>query len=227
MSVETHRVLIGACGWKHSDWLQNFYDEDLPEDWQLGFYSNEFSVVYVPTIDWIDNLEMDEWSDNVSESFRFIFEVSASLLRDEDAFLSAITKVKALNELCLGFVFQLDQTICDDVSLFQSRYEAANMVAAVCVNVQNIIISNEFEQGLLKKNISQLWNGKDTESLGFRGGLSISRVKCNGLAMRDLRDVLETCLAASNEGCISVLILEGEPPSLEMLRNADTLLNLL
>jgi hypothetical protein len=45
--------------------------------------------------------------------------------------------------------------------------------------------------------------------------------------MKELRKVLEVNLSASSEDCISVLFIDGSPPSLALLRNADILLNLL
>lgn len=228
MSIEIHRVAIGACGWKHSAWLNEFYSEDLPNDWQLGFYSNEFSVVYVPAADWLEHLDLDDWVDDVTESFRFILEVPSQLLSDETAFTAALNKVKSLKTACLGFVFQLEQAISHDVVLFQSRYDAARTIAPVCVDKQGIVIPKELEHALLKNNISEVWNGIGEENSSLaRGSLAITRVSSEGLDMRRLRTVIETCLSVSNEDCVSVLILDGEPPSLEMLRNADILLNLL
>lgn len=105
MSVETHRVLIGACGWKHQAWLDDFYDDDLPEDWQLGFYSNEFSVVYVPASDWIDEPGLDEWKDEVAETFRFILEIPADVIQDPQRFSEILTKVKNWEIYVLGWYF--------------------------------------------------------------------------------------------------------------------------
>lgn len=233
MSIETHRVVIGACGWKHQAWLNDFYAEDLPEDWQLGFYSNEFSVVYVPAADWLDVSDITEWSEDISETFRFILEIPASCLQDERCFSEALKKAASLGEFCLGLVFQLDQSICDDTRLFQSRLEAAQAITAVCVDKRGIILSDEFKHMLLMLNISEVWNGqqqnnKSVDDLGLtRGGLAISRVSGEGLDAVELRKVIEVCLAASSENCISVLCIEGNPPSLEILRNADIILNLL
>jgi len=228
MSIETHRVVIGASGWKHAAWLDEFYSEDLPEDWQLGFYSNEFSVVYVPASDWVERPDLEEWLDDVSEFFRFILEVPAQVLSDDAAYMAALKNAKSLDEFCLGFVFQLDTSICKEPVLFQSRYKEASAIATVCVDKQGYECSGDFEQILLENNICELWNGTGSEIKGLgRGRLAITRIASEGLDMRSLRAVIETCLSVSNDDCVSVLIVDGEPPSLETLRNADTLLNLL
>ena len=229
MSIETHRVVIGAAGWKHAAWLDSFYSDDLPEEWQLGFYSNEFSVLYVPAADWLNETELADWMEDVSDSFRFILEVPAKILSDKAAFIDALNKAKQLNKFCLGFVFQLEQSICDDISRFSFCCEAAQIIAPVCLDANDIIFTNELKAILVSNNITEVWNGDLTaKALGLsRGRLAVSKVAAENLDMRHLRAVMETCLSISNDGCISVLILEGDPPSLEMLRNADTLLNLL
>lgn len=233
MSIETHRVVMGACGWKHQAWLEDFYSEDLPEDWQLGFYSNEFSVVYVPASDWISEPDLSEWVEDIVDSFRFILEIPDNALNDELLFNALLDKAKTLSEFCLGFVFQLNQNICADTPLFLSRFDAAQTIAPVCVDKRGMILSDEFKNILLKHNISEVWNGQyqdneSAESLGLmRAGLAITHVSGEELDMASLRKVIEVCLSASSENCISVLCIDGNPPSLEMLRNADIILNLL
>ena len=233
MSVETHRVLIGACGWKHPSWLNDFYSDDLPEDWQLGFYSNEFPVVYVPSTDWLDADDFDDWVEDVADSFRFILEIPSSVLTDNDTFSSVLTKIKSLSEHCLGVVLLLDQSTPDDAQLLNDALMQLQGLTSVCVESKELNLSAEIQSILLKQNVSATWDGQfkegdSAESLGLmRGDLSISHVSSENLDMPTLRKVLEICLESSNEEHTSVLCIDGEPPSLEIIRNADILLNLL
>ena len=228
MSVETHRVLIGSCGWKHSSWLDDFYSEDLPEDWQLGFYSNEFPVVYVPMADWINEDDISEWAEDVADSFRFILEISADILNDESRFAIALDNAKELGDLCLGLVFQLNSTISNDISLLKENITLGQAIAPVCVDSYGISLNDEIGKILLKHNVSEVWNGEsESYDASKNGSLFVSRVSSESLDMKALRKVIEGCLAASSDDCTSVLCLDGDPPSLELIRNADILLNLL
>ena len=233
MSIETHRVVIGACGWKHSGWLNDFYSDDLPEDWQLGYYSNEFPLVYVPASEWLNVPDLSEWRHDVSDVFRFVLEIPAQTLIDAQAFSAALTTAKSLAEFCLGIVFQLNQSICDDTQLFQARLAETQAVAPVCVDKQDCILSAQFKKVLHKQGIAEVWHGElqsneSAESIGLtRGSLAISRVSSEDLTMPALRKVIDICLMASSDKRISVLFLDGAPPSLEVLRKADILLNLL
>lgn len=233
MSADTHRVLIGACGWKHKAWLNNFYSDDLPEDWQLGFYSNEFPVVYVPASDWLDasgqvSADLDEWTEDVSESFRFILEFPASVLSDEPSLKAVLNQVKVLDKFCLGFVFQLSQPLLDKTELLSKHIVAAQEVASVCIDNQGLMLSDELQTLLIKKGVSEVRHG-ESQAKGDLATTSLAVTHIDGgeLDMMGLRNIIEDCLSKSNEECISVLCLDGEPPSIETLRNADTLLNLL
>lgn len=233
MSVETHRVLMGTCGWKHQAWLNDFYSDDLPEDWRLGFYSNEFPVVYVPAAEWLqvvdsEDEDLSEWTEEVSENFRFILEISAEFLDDEPRFRAALDKAKALDEFCLGLVLKLTPKICNDFDLFQKYIDMAKEIASVCVDRQGNMFSDECNKLLASENISEVWDGESAETENYtRGLLAICRVSGDELDMAALRKVVEHCLTTSSEECISVLCIDGNPPSLELLRNADIILNLL
>ncbi|MDH5483866.1 MAG: hypothetical protein OEY43_01420 [Gammaproteobacteria bacterium] len=63
---------VGSLGWRHSGWQQDFYPEDLPEDWQLSYYANEFSTVLVPADELLrPDCDFGQWHDEVPDSFRF------------------------------------------------------------------------------------------------------------------------------------------------------------
>ena len=228
MSVESHRVLIGACGWQHPAWLNDFYDEDLPEEWQLGFYSNEFAVVYLPANKWIDNPEIDEWKEDVADSFRFILEIPADIVNETKRFAAALKKAKELGEFCLGLVFHVNQTVMENVNTFREHLKLATEFVPVCIDKQDNELTEEFSKILQQENISEVWHGNSAAAESLKiGGLVVSHVNADELDMPELRKVMETCLSVSTENRISVLCLDGAPPSLEKLRNATIILNLL
>lgn len=75
--MEKHQtgIDIAAYGWESEPW-QGFYPADLPEDWHLDFYSNEFRSVVVPSDIWqgITADVAEEWLDAVDAEFSFYFE---------------------------------------------------------------------------------------------------------------------------------------------------------
>ena len=67
---------IGARGWRHPGWKAGFFPDDLPEEWRLGYYANEFSAVLLPAERWlaVGEAELEEWAEEVHEGFRFVLE---------------------------------------------------------------------------------------------------------------------------------------------------------
>ena len=112
--------------------------------------------------------------------------------------------------------------------LLKQQFDKALAIAPVCVDIKDDLLTDELNNLLLEKHISQVWDGVSEVNDHFKQGrLSISRVSSEDLEMPMLRKVIEGCLIASNEEHISVMCLDGDPPSLELLRKADIILNLL
>lgn len=74
----TYQYHVGSAGWAHASWLGSFYPEDLPPEWQLMFYSNEFSCVYLSYKEWSqqDDADLLSWADNIAARFRFVLEAN-------------------------------------------------------------------------------------------------------------------------------------------------------
>jgi hypothetical protein len=70
------RLAVGMWGWLEEPWTAGFYPEDLPEDWRLAYYANEFSRAYVPSSYWIGpgGRALEPWAAEVPAAFRFVLE---------------------------------------------------------------------------------------------------------------------------------------------------------
>ncbi len=80
MSNSPENILVGSTGWQHANWQNSFYPEDMPKDWQLDFYSNQFQTILITSNEWL------EWSSGAieemretldKEDFYFVFKVDA------------------------------------------------------------------------------------------------------------------------------------------------------
>ena len=94
---------LGAYGWQHQHWLRVFYPEDLPEDWQLGFYGNEFMAVLVPAQYWFEEYDIGQWCEDVSPRFRFYLEYTSSVDVSEFA-----QKCREFGSLLAGIISKVD-----------------------------------------------------------------------------------------------------------------------
>jgi hypothetical protein len=100
-------ILVGAYGWKHPQW-NSYYPEELPEDWRLAYYSNEFNAVMVPAAEWLnaDPETIEGWADDVPDQFRFFIELPLSYCQQQahDVQLTAALEagLEALNDALAG-----------------------------------------------------------------------------------------------------------------------------
>lgn len=84
---KTYAVYLGAAGWNEPVWGDEFYPEDMPEDWRLAFYNTQFRCVYLERGAWA-GLEPEvwaQWANETHESFRFVLETSGSAEADASA----------------------------------------------------------------------------------------------------------------------------------------------
>jgi len=72
---------ILPTGWDHPGWDGVFYPDDLPPEWRLNYFANEFSGVLVPQAMWsgLDRQRMGAWRPEVNEGFRFYLELNQAV----------------------------------------------------------------------------------------------------------------------------------------------------
>ncbi len=72
------RMFIASLGWDHAGWCGTFYPDDLPPEWRLAYYANEFAAVVVPAAVWrrADAALAAQWVADTAAGFRFLLEAS-------------------------------------------------------------------------------------------------------------------------------------------------------
>lgn len=73
-------MLIAAYGWDHAGWRGSYYPDDLPAEWRLAYYANEFRAVVVPATEWRQAAAATaaQWVADTAETFCFLLEAAAS-----------------------------------------------------------------------------------------------------------------------------------------------------
>jgi len=114
-------ISIGAYGWRHKHWLTSFYPDDLPEDWQLTFYSNEFNAVMVPSVYWSEHsivntiVDCEQWLDSVHDNFDFYVQCQAEMF-DVLPAEEILDQLKILRPQLAALVFDGDEReLHDDI----------------------------------------------------------------------------------------------------------------
>ena len=67
------RVLVAADGWEDLADAEQFYPDDLPEEWRLSYFANANSAVYLPRARWggVADDRLAAWGEGVHPRFRF------------------------------------------------------------------------------------------------------------------------------------------------------------
>jgi len=69
-------IVVGARGWLHEQWIASYYPEDIPSEWRLGFYANEFNALLVPWAQWSESIEaLEEGLEDTDDDFHLYLEL--------------------------------------------------------------------------------------------------------------------------------------------------------
>ena len=100
-------IEVAAYGWQGGQW-DAFYPEDIPAEWRLDFYGNEFFAVVAPWEAWRreDDEELLEWQGQVSDDFRFYWELPQS---DEGAAAERLQSLRENDEFAAHWGGRLDK----------------------------------------------------------------------------------------------------------------------
>lgn len=89
----SHDLLLGTRDWAGPLRAGIFYPDDLPAEWRLTYYANEYRTVLVPTPRW-RGADWAQWRADTPAEFRFVIEVDA----DDIGFAAMVDVVAALRE---------------------------------------------------------------------------------------------------------------------------------
>ena len=118
---ELAELVVGAYGWQHAAWEAAYYPDDMPEEWRLAYYANEFGCVVLPAEQWqaVDRETIEQWLSEMAEDFLLFLELPA-----QAGNLSA--HIKLFAGRCAGAILQEGKTadwsaVPDDIPLLCSE----------------------------------------------------------------------------------------------------------
>lgn len=203
-------VQVAARGWDHPGWVTDFYPDDLPEDWRLTYYANEFSRVVVPSevMRGADEAMLASWADDVGERFRFFIEIPEELawsLGPEGLQHNLAVLGDKLGGVLMG------RALLDHAEWRQLFGEADIPVLIRVSEIPDLVpIWREWRPGgePPRKGVMLL----DSSLLGGDIGKFKAWVE----------DVKQTCDAAD-----LLIVLDGTPPDIRLLAEGQTMLELM
>lgn len=201
------RMIVGSMGWNHPEWCEQFYPDDLPSEWRLTYYANEFSLVLLPASEWMsgDRELFCGWRADVSDTFQFILDVTGVDPADSQVLAQLQCCVSALGERLAGVVSwsALPQRVCEQLRILLGD-GAFLATAMACSSVDPAVRLSDDRAALCVLVSSEV--GRDLQRL------------------RLVFDALIEQFAAVPAIC---LFISGVPPEVKVMRDAETLWQLI
>lgn len=223
-SVSTE-LLVGTCGWQYAQWEGSFYPEDLPRDWQLGYYSNELNTVLVPEASLLraTGLELQSWHEDVGDEFRFFIELAH--LQEWRRCMAQITPI--LDNVA-GFALRLLEPV---TPMLLECLAALAQIAPVCVAEPLARELAEWDEagavpslGRLVTLDPQLLPHSDTadkREVPPVVGTSLFLIEPQTHAgPKQIRSWLEVCHESVGEDAIAAMLFTGAPPNIAVAKQA-------
>lgn len=220
------RLLIGCRDWEQPAWEQTFYPDDLPADWRLTYYANQFRVVLVPAERLVaSGVDPAQWCADTDEGFRFICESPPGLATASAAreFLERITPFGAR---CVGIRF----LVCAELLNRPAELDVIlrEWGAHYPVSVDLMGAPSEPIDALLRAHCcGRCWHGPPDALDLQRGQLALTVLVAPVPDLRALRAVVEACLAAAAPERTAALIVDAQVSNLETAEQAGTIADLL
>lgn len=220
-------ILIGACGWQHPQWKDSYYPEGIPEEWQLAYYGNEYPVVLIPTTYWSQGRRaVETWLQETDSSPRFICEWSFT--PDLQGQSDVLALIGLLGTRVEGIVLPLHGMPDARQMAMLSKLLAAYPVCLDWQSADRDELHTLLADPLIAARVSVCWHGEAADkSVLAHGRLALARVTCAGQTPRSLRAMLEILLASAGSDRQGVLLFDGQPPDLDIMDQAEVILNLL
>jgi len=218
-----YRLLIGACGWSHSDWCADFYPQDLPVEWRLSYYANEFPVVLVTAAEWnLAEADATHWCEDTDASFHFVVEITANTA---EALQGELDRIAGFGERCAGIL--LRTSLGTEPTPVSTLLDMINSTWPICLDFGDDEPDDTVLPLLRERQIGWCWHGDGPAEGLAKGSLAVTRIRDKETSPRQIRHWVETALLYSTEQRQSILLFEGEPPNIAVMRQAQIILDLL
>ncbi|GMR07944.1 MAG: hypothetical protein BMS9Abin26_0949 [Gammaproteobacteria bacterium] len=237
-------IIIASWGWDFTQWTPGFYPDDLPDDWRLAYYSNEFRVVVIPgeTLAQADEESIEGWAEAVADDFDFLLDLPPWFIggarQDPDAAMERLLNTLApISEQVAGVILPAEPGMT----------ELQPIVTGLAASFPVTLLFNEVPAGPLPElqtcegrvllGLNMTSSGRQTEQdweaahIGTlpADSLGMVVVECDAEKPRDLRQlrhIVEPCIRARSSYDPVYLVFKGEPPRLDDMKNAGVIAEL-
>lgn len=196
---------LAAYGWQGPEWA-TLYPDDLPPEWRLDYYGNEYAAIVVPAAAW-QKATIDEallWLEEAPPGFRFYWELADA--DDAARLLELLARAHSAQGQLAGWLFH------SGLRLEHGLLKALSAVLPGAAFGEAPVPAVRAEQ-LAAEGLTLCW--QDGEQLNCRGnGLRVLQIS-SAPDLRSLRQTIED-QASAGAGRLLLLLKPGAVTSAQM-----------
>ncbi len=204
---------VGAYGWLHQSWQGSFYPDDLPQEWYLDFYSNEFNTVMIPADYWQAGTGYDctAWLQGIHDDFRFYVEFPAALSGNKRELALFEQQLRCLQGVLSGVV--VTQQLPGSEVVIQALQAAVE---------QTVLFSNTSLKGL---DCQPLWQ----PSAAPKGIAQLAIFEDDLRNLRATRQQIDAFIAAgsNHQALDTAIVVRHEALNAESLRKLRSVIEIM
>ena len=165
---------------------------------------------------------VSQWCEDTEASFRFVVEITANTVEELQPQLERIV---GFGDRCVGLL--LATRLYAEVTALKVLLDVINNLGSLCLDFGADKPDAAVKQLLHQRQIGWCWHGNGSAEGLSLGSLTVTRIHCNDANPRQIRHWVETALASSTQQGQSILLFEGDPPNIAVMRQAQIILDLL
>jgi hypothetical protein len=151
-----------------------------------------------------------------------VLEICANTVEEAQ---SQLRRATAFGDRCVGCL--LRTSVSSDEKTLENLLDSLVAFSPVCMDFGNENPADSVMKLLRSRQISWCWYGNGEPEGLMLGPLAVARIMTNEVNPRQIRHWVETCLAVENEKRQMILLFDGEPPNIDIIRQAQIILDLL
>jgi hypothetical protein len=188
--MTTEYLMTGAVGIDNDAWQSVFYDDDLPADWRIAYYSSLLRSVLLPQHEWSKAVDQ-RWYEEVDEGFHFVLYANSDEAGD---MTGVVNELEALPDKfsarIAGAVLKPAATSPAQVDELRPLIERVNSRYPVAIDAGgDVPVDPLLETCCVEENISLVWYPGSQEEPGQPGKLLVTLI--DSQTLREQREIIE------------------------------------
>ena len=186
-------LMTGCYGVDNDTWQGVFYDDDLPGEWRIAFYSTLLRSVLLPVNEWHMAIDQD-WAAEVDDDFRFLLQIDDEV--DDSAIITELAELpEEFSSRVAGVVVSCDAS---NIANRKALIQAIRKLYPVCVDTgAQDSPGPEIEEYCRSENLSRAWYPAQQASPLPAGDLLVTFI--SGESLPEQRDIISQIAGWLNE----------------------------